>query len=259
MIKRSERILTTAFVLWLIALLPRVVGLGGFLTIDEIKWIEGAGQFVLALQSGDLAKTYWHFFPGITITWGEALFLALGSLISGYNLSEYASTLINDPAHSIWFFRLPGALLTSIFGTGIYLLTRHWLGQWGASLAGALVGLDPFLLAHSRIVNGDAGVAGFMLLSWLAFIASWPHSPIGMIILSGLLGGLALLTKLPSPLIIPFIILLAFIGWWQARRTTINSPHFLPNSALTESSDNVLRLNLMRGAFGVRTMGIWLL
>ncbi|MDH3675394.1 MAG: hypothetical protein OES12_07845, partial [Anaerolineae bacterium] len=53
--------------------------LGTFLTIDERRWINGAGQFLLALRSGDLAGTYWHFHPGITITWAEALILWLQS------------------------------------------------------------------------------------------------------------------------------------------------------------------------------------
>ena len=62
-----------ALLLFATALAVRLPWLGGFLTIDEVKWMEGAGQFLLALNSGNLAQTYWHFFPGITITWLEAL------------------------------------------------------------------------------------------------------------------------------------------------------------------------------------------
>src|SRR5688500_2006877 len=62
-------------IVFMAALLPRLYALGTFLTIDEIKWAEGSAQFLLALQSGDLAQTYWHFFPGITIAWGGALTL----------------------------------------------------------------------------------------------------------------------------------------------------------------------------------------
>ena len=61
--------------LFLLALLLRLPYLGNFMTIDEIKWVEGAGQFLLALNSGHLADTYWHFHPGITITWIEAMIL----------------------------------------------------------------------------------------------------------------------------------------------------------------------------------------
>jgi hypothetical protein len=217
--KRKCIILSMAIGLWLLALVPRVISLGGFLTIDEIKWIEGAGQFTLALQSGDLAQTYWHFFPGITITWGETLTLWVGRLISGGDLATYVAAQVADPAHTIGLFRVSGALLTALFAPGAFLLGRRIWGEWAASLAGGLIALNPFLLAHSRIVNGDAGAAGLMFLSLLAFLWLWRGSGLRMAALSGGLGGLALLTKLPSPLIVPFIGLSAVVGWQRDRRT----------------------------------------
>jgi hypothetical protein len=216
---RQHRTWFVAIGLWLLAFLPRVVGLGGFLTIDEIKWIEGAGQFALALRSGNLAQTYWHFHPGITIVWGETLALWLGRLLSGGDLVTYVTEQVGDPARTIGLFRLSGALLTSLFAPGVYLLGRGLLDEWAAALAGALVALNPFFLAHSRIVNGDAGAAGFMFLSLLAFLWLWRGSGLWMAALSGALGGLALLTKLPSPLIMPFTGSLAVVGWWRDRRT----------------------------------------
>ena len=146
--------------LFVIALVPRVVGLGRFLTIDEIKWIEGAGQFALALRSGDLTQTYWHFFPGVTIAWGGTLALWLGWLPSGGDLATYVAEQVADPARTIGLFRLSGVLLTSLFAPGAYLLGRRLLSEWAAALAGAFIALNPFLLAHSRIVNGDAATAG---------------------------------------------------------------------------------------------------
>jgi hypothetical protein len=51
---------------------------------------EGAGQFLQALHSGVFADTYWHFHPGITITWGEAIILWLQYLNShSTDLSVY--------------------------------------------------------------------------------------------------------------------------------------------------------------------------
>ena len=207
-------------VLFAISLVPRLVGLGSFLTVDEIKWIEGAAQFTLALQSGDLARTYWHFHPGITITWGEVLLLWLGWLQNGGDLAGNALAQVADPARTIGQFRLSGALLTSFFVPGVYWLGRRLWGDWVAALAGGLIALNPFLLAHSRIVNGDAGTAGLMLMSSLAFAWMWYGSGLHLAALSGALGGLAFLTKLPSPLVLPVIGLMAVFGWWRDRRTT---------------------------------------
>lgn len=216
---QKNHIWLIAMGLWLLALIPRVISLGGFLTIDEIKWIEGARQFTLALQTGDLTQTYWHFFPGITITWSETLALWLGRLISGGDLTNYVTAQVANPAHTIGLFRLSVALLTALFAPGAYLLGRRILDEWTASLAGGLIALNPFLLAHSRIVNGDVGAAGLMFLSLLAFLWLWQGSSLRMATLSGMLGGLALLTKLPSPLIVPFVGVAAFVGWQRDRRT----------------------------------------
>ena len=68
--------------LFVLALLIRLPYLNDFMTIDEVKWIEGAGQFLLGLYSGNFSATYWHFFPGITITWGETIILWLQYLAS---------------------------------------------------------------------------------------------------------------------------------------------------------------------------------
>src|SRR5262245_37670344 len=79
--------LFVAAILFLLALLVRLPYLGTFITIDEVKWVEGAGQFLLALSSGNLAQTYWHFHPGITLTWGEALLLWLRWLTAADGLA----------------------------------------------------------------------------------------------------------------------------------------------------------------------------
>ncbi|MFQ5613033.1 MAG: glycosyltransferase family 39 protein [Anaerolineae bacterium] len=205
--------------LWLLALIPRLIGLGRFLTIDEVKWVEGAGQFLLGLTGGDLAQTNWHFHPGITITWGEALILWLRWLGTGGgpDLASFTNDQLADLPGLIGSMRLSGAIITSLMVPALYLLARRLLGEAPALLGAALLALDPFFLAHSRIVNGDAGAAGFMLLSLLAFLWLWQGSRWRMAVVSGVLGGLALLTKLPSPLLVPWISMLALTGYAQRR------------------------------------------
>jgi hypothetical protein len=201
------------------ALAVRLPYLGSFITIDEIKWIEGAGQFLQAINSGDLAKTYWHFFPGITITWVEVLILWLRWLfLAGEaDLPDFiAAQLLNLP-HLVGPMRFSGVLITAATIPAIYLLARHLLDQPTALLGAALLAFDPFFTAHSRIVNGDAITAAFMTLSMLAFLWLWQGSGLRLAIISGLFGGLALLTKLPSPIIIPWIGLLALFGYRYQR------------------------------------------
>ncbi len=203
-----------------LALAVRLPYLGTFLTIDEVKWIDGAGQFLLALRDGNLAQTYWHFFPGITVTWGEALILWLLWLAQGGGLSlaDFVAARLADVAGLVGALRLSGVVITALMIPAAYWLARRRLGHAPALLGALLLTFDPFFLAHSRIINGDAIAAALMLLSVLAFLGLQPGQSWWPAALSGALGGLALLTKLPSPILIPWIGLLALMGSGRSRR-----------------------------------------
>ncbi len=191
------------------ALLPRLYALGTFLTIDEVKWAEGAAQFLLALRSGDLAQTYWHFHPGITITWGSSLAL-WGLCRHAADLGACVNAQVTNLGESISWLRLSTVLLTSIGIAAVYALGRRLLDGKIALLTALLLAFDPFFIAHSRILNGDAGAAILMFLSLMAFLIYWLGQPATRrkwryLLLSGVFAGLAVLTKLPAPIIALFI------------------------------------------------------
>jgi 4-amino-4-deoxy-L-arabinose transferase-like glycosyltransferase len=220
--ERSLPLGLLTLLLFIAALLPRLYALGDFLTIDEVKWAEGAAQFLLALHSGNLAQTYWHFFPGITIAWGGALTL-WATCLAAPDLVQCAQTSVESLPQAIGWLRLTPVFLTSLGIAGVYPLGRNLCNEKIAILAALLLAFDPFFIAHSRILNGDATAAIFMFLSLLSFLCYWlkfsqrnnlhPSSPApgwGFILhpsllLSAILAGLALLTKLPAPLISLFI------------------------------------------------------
>ena len=198
-----------------LALLLRLPYLGSFMTIDEVKWIEGAGQFLLALQNGQLAQTYWHFFPGIPITWGEVVLLWVQYLYSGQaDLAAFVADRMTHLAEIVGLMRLSTVVITSLTVVGIYWLAQPLLGQGPALLGAGLLAADPFFVAHSRIVNGDAAAAGLMLLAFLAFVRLWQRPGWRFAALAGVFAGLALLTKLPAPIIAPWLIFLAAAGYF---------------------------------------------
>jgi hypothetical protein len=217
--QESRREWAAPAILLALALAPRLIHLGGFLTIDEPKWIDGAGQAMIALLDGDLARTYWHFFPGMTVTWLEALILAARCWADGGTaFRACVETQVGDLAGVVGLLRLAPVLINSLAVVAIYLLARKLLSGWVAFLGCALLALDPFFVAHSRIVNGDAGAAAFMAISLLSFIVYCEQGQRRRyLVTSGLCGGLAFLTKLPSPLLAPFIVLLALAAWLRER------------------------------------------
>ncbi|MCB0209115.1 MAG: glycosyltransferase family 39 protein [Anaerolineae bacterium] len=199
--------------LFLIALLLRLPYLGDFMTIDEIKWVEGTGQFLLALHSGNLADTYWHFHPGITITWIEAIILWFAYLAAGSaDLPTFVTEQMADISALIGLMRLSPVIITALGVGGLYWLARPLLGEWPAILAAGLLAADPFFTAHSRIVNGDAATAIFMMLALLAFARLWQKHRWSMVIVAGVMAGLAILTKIPGPIILPWLFLMAVVG-----------------------------------------------
>lgn len=205
--------------LFVLALLVRLPYLGTFMTIDEVKWLEGAGQFLLALHRGDWAQTYWHFFPGITVTWGETIILWLQYLVSGNSdLAAFVTDQVENIAAAIGPMRLSPVIITSLIVAGIYWLARPLLGHRSALLGAGLLAADPFFAGHSRIVNGDSGAAGFMMLAFLAFALLWQSQRWQMALLAGVMAGLALLTKLPAPIILPWVVVLAGLGFIKNRR-----------------------------------------
>jgi hypothetical protein len=218
----THHALGMAFLVFIVTLLPRLYSLGTFLTIDEVKWAEGAAQFLLALRSGNLFQTYWHFHPGITITWGSALAL-WATCISAPDLAACANAHVKNLAESIGWLRLSPVLLTSLGVTGVYVWGRKLVGDRAALLTALFLAFDPFFVAHSRILNGDAGAAILMFLSLLVFLLYWQRgSTMSLwLILSGGLAGLACLTKLPAPLIGVFVGglgLVAMVGEWPEKR-----------------------------------------
>jgi hypothetical protein len=231
--QRLESPRVWAALLFLLALIPRLPGLRLFLTSDEPDGIFWAGsQFIEGLLSGDFSLTYWHFYPGVTMSWLETLGLAgswIVARLSGGTIETLAQFVRRPIFDLILAARLPYALLTAASVAAFYVLARRLLGQRVALLGALFIAFDPFYLAHSRVAHGDAPVAVFMGLSALAFFVylrtpAASHSSGGRryLILSAVMGGLAALTKAPGQFTAIFVILLGVGDWlvesWRARR-----------------------------------------
>ena len=249
--------------LFLVALLPRLPGLGQFITTDEYTNIFIAGSDVLrAFLTGNLRETYWHFYPGVTMSWltdvGLAAQYAVESIL-GHTPPPLTEFIYQDITQVLIAARLPFALLTAVSVPVIYGLARKLLPHWAALLGALFIALDPFYLAHSRVNHGDAPVTVVMAVSALAlFVAiesirrekgegrretitlpeshaprptSKSLSPTSLIFnpylwLSAIAGGLAALTKAPGQFMALFTIglalLYAALDWRTARQSQQN-------------------------------------
>ena len=216
-----------ALLLFIIALLPRLPGLHLFLTSDENTNIFLAGSNVIAaFLLGDWRGTYWHFYPGVTLSWLDALGMSgqyLLDLLSGVPVPPFSDYIYGDILSLVVANRLPYAILTAAAVLALYLLARQLLPERVAILAALFMAFDPFYLAHSRVAHGDAPVAVFMSLSALSFfvygerVIKQTDEPTSLLpflrqtstlylLFSAILGSLAALTKAPGQFMALFVI-----------------------------------------------------
>lgn len=218
-------------VLLILALVPRGVALGSFSWPDELTWLERSSAFMIALEHGDLAGTYLADHPGVVPMWGFGTALAVRALVTGDRAPLDALAAVarqSDTPPEAYPADIPALLATAALFTVIltalavvaaYALCLPLLGRTGAAMAGLLLALDPFFLTQSRVVHVDAILTSFMLLSALSLLVYLrQRERRRYLLLSGLMAGLAMLTKTPSLFLVPFAALV--LGtWWLGRRT----------------------------------------
>lgn len=167
-----------------VALLPRVSDLGTYLSPDEERWRANTYGFREGLQTGDLAKLYQQPHPGITTMW-----LAVSTVNTGS-----------------WSTRkLPLAVALAFFTGGAAVIAVRLWGPMIGLAVGLLVALNPQFVAHSRVLAMDALLAVFLLSAVLTLLWWLNGRRTGPLVLSGVFGALALLSKLAGGIIVAFV------------------------------------------------------
>jgi len=210
------------FLLILTALILRLAPLGRYVTPDEPAWVHRAVQFADGLAARDWAAIPSTGHPGVTTMWlgtaGVAVQRWLAPAESDAHLDWLRQLAWLDPDNDAAFHHLasflPWGRAAVAVVTSLGLLLLYWLVARLCSPAVALtaVGLlacDPFLVGHSGLLHTDGLLTTFAALALTSGLnglrernrpAWWA--------LAGLFTGLALLTKSPALILLPFIFLL---------------------------------------------------
>jgi hypothetical protein len=207
--------------LFLLAFLPRAIQ-----PISRpLVWYLRSAHFIEAVLAGDWANTVYSEHPGVALMWPAGIGLKLYWTLSG--VAPAAHTVPSDfepihffgpvPAAEIAAALIPLALLIALGIVGVYLMLRRLFDEPIATVAGLLLALSPYYLAQSKVLHLDAWMSTLMLLSALALLAHRRERRIRWLLLSGALGGLALLVKTPALFLIPFSCLVFLV---DALRTT---------------------------------------
>ena len=204
--------------LFLLTLIPRVLNLDVFLTVDEPAYAEQARTLLVAASKADWAATNQIASPGATAMLTGAIGLVARYLwlgMKGASLQDFATSLPLHPVapRLLPALRLPFALITSLSVLGVYGLARKLFDGKVALLSAVLLALDPFYLAYSRLIVLDAFMSIFMFLSLLAFLLfrqkgrSWLY-----LLISALAGGLAIATRSPAFILMPVAVVLSLLS-----------------------------------------------
>lgn len=172
------------FLIFAVALLPRVLDLGAILSPDEPRWEENVIGFREAVESGDTKGLYQQPHPGIPTMWLTAL-------------------VIDSDSWAVK--RLPYAAANSLLvAIAAWIAARLWGWKVGTA-AGLLLALNPHFIAHSRVLSMDAMLSIFLVITLLAWLAWWQERTQMGLVVSGAAAALAILSKLAGLVILPFL------------------------------------------------------
>lgn len=213
---RGGQIALVAILVAVIAV-PRLVGIGEFATIDEPYWLTAGSDFYYALGQRAFANTFYDYHPAVTTMWIVTTAMVLyfpqyRGFGQGYfdvykdSLERFLLSHDHTPLTLLVTGRVLQTLLIVLLLLGLWWLLRRLLGDKVAAVAIVLISFDPFFLGHSRLLNHEAMLALFVLISVLALIVHlFQERRWWLLILSGAAAGLAQLTKSSSIVLFPII------------------------------------------------------
>jgi 4-amino-4-deoxy-L-arabinose transferase-like glycosyltransferase len=215
--------------LLVLGLTPRLLELGTFLTPDEFHWVRRSRDFLIGVLQQDWGATLQTGHPGVTTMWTGSLGILYRYLVrpstAPHDLLTFVQRVPSDPISAAYLVpvRLPTALLTALSLVVVFLLARRLFDQRVALVASCLLALNPFYLGLSRVLHHDALATMFMTLSLLPMIGTWVYGwKRRWLLISGLMAGLACLSKSSALLLMPFFAIGSLadilVGWRKGRR-----------------------------------------
>lgn len=195
-------------ILFVVAAIPRLTGLGEFLTADEKNWIGRSYEFVRAFKDWRFNDMLQTTHPGVITLWLSGVTVTAKMFLSHIPFS------FRNMVHFVAAAQFPIALFNAVMVPVIYLLLRQLTRNRAIPfLASLVIALDPFIVGYSRVVHVDALLMSFVFAAALALLVymdrGWSRR---WLIIAGVLAGLAVLTKAPAVFLLPYFILIVLVG-----------------------------------------------
>ena len=215
----KKKIEILAYIILIVALfIPRASALDSFATLDEPYWLSMGSNFYYALGQREFQNTVYEYQPAVTTMWIVTAAMLLyfpqyRSLGQGYlefekgALDPFMLEHGKSPLVLLRDARLIQVVIVVILFLLLYYLLQRLIPKPAAFFAVLFASFDPFFLGMSRLLNHEAMLSLFVMVSVLAFFIYFSQGrKIIFLLLSGVTAGLAQLTKSSA------IVILAPIG-----------------------------------------------
>src|SRR5574340_1133037 len=203
-----------------LTLVPRLIGLDLFATVDEPYWLTAGADFYYALGQRDFARTVYDYHPAVTTMWvvttGMLLYFPqYRGFGQGYfdvykdSLEQFLLAHGRTPLGLLTTARVVQVLVLALLLVIVYWLLRRLLDERTAVVAVLLVSFDPFYLGHSRLLNHESLMTALALVALLSLLEHLARRQgVGWLVVSGMAAGLAQLTKSSAIIVGPVAVLL---------------------------------------------------
>ena len=181
-------------------------------------WIERSVGFASAFGRGDFAATYQQYHPGVTVMW----LVGAGSWLFYRSADPAFGSPPDVLSPEVFYAYAPYAKVPLMLGLGVlmialYLVLKKIAGRRVALLSTLLLSFEPFYVASARSIHLDAMLTMTMMLAALLLYVSLSHPfKSRWSLLTGILIGLAFLSKIVTIYLVPFVgltLLLAPFSW----------------------------------------------
>jgi len=208
--------------LTVLILIPRLVGLDAFVSVDEPEWLKTGANFYHAIGTGDFGSTIYNYHPGITTLWAVTVGFLWGFrsyraiapeyFWKGPQFDAFLSDNGHPPLDMLWRARLVEVLVVCVLLLLVYYCLRQLVGRKTAIVAVLLASFEPFFLGHSRLLSHEAMLSLFAILTVLTLLI-WVYRSGGTryLIFSAIFFALANLTKSSAIILIPLAGLILFV------------------------------------------------
>jgi hypothetical protein len=227
----KERRIEIVIVLCLIALIliPRLIGLDAFVSVDEPDWLKFGANFFRGISIGDFGSTVYDYHPGVTtmwivtagFLWGFRAYRAIAPeyFWKGPQFDAFLADNGHPPLDMLWRARVVEVFVICILLLLVYACLRQLVGRKTAVIGVALISIEPFFLGHSRLINHEGMLSLFSVLCVLTLLI-WVYRSGGTryLVFSAIFAALTQLTKSSGIVLFPFVglvLLVKFVTDWK--------------------------------------------